>query len=248
MEEGVSTTALPSIRALTGTREQVSLSDLQNGGELPAELVPKAAPRPARLSDVQLTVNSRVTEVHQRWVAEGREQQWLRCPHAFYAVPPAKAKDMREKILKAGQLLKVRIWFGRADLSDNIGNTLITFTVVDLDLASRDQPSDPGLFSIAAINCCLDPAASRRENTRMTTDVTQTRGGLITEDHPYFHNLPGVDELLICACTTEATILVMVVPDHRLELCPACYRELALYLDRSCQLVFIGQAGLALRV
>lgn len=76
-----------------------------------------------------------------------------------------------------------------------------------------------------------------------TTEVV--RDGLISADHPYFHNLPDITEILTCTCGTGASILVMIPWSHRLELCTACYRRLALYLDHNCNIVFVGQAGLA---
>ena len=70
------------------------------------------------------------------------------------------------------------------------------------------------------------------------------RDGLITIGHPYFHNLPVNDETLVCNCGDIALILILI-PRHRLELCQACYRSLAPYLDRNCQLLTIGPGVLA---
>lgn len=121
---------LPKIRALTDAAE-VSVSDLRNGGDLPPELRPKAAPRRAQRSEVQIAIDARVAEVYQQWKDQGCEAVWLRCPLAFYAVPPAKRRDMHDKIRKAGRLHKVQIQFGRDDLLDDQGNALVVFTVKD---------------------------------------------------------------------------------------------------------------------
>lgn len=122
--------ALPTIRAITDPQE-VSLADILKEGDLPAELILKAAPRHHPRSTVQIAIDHRVNQVYHEWVASGRKESWLDCPHAFYAVPPSKAKSMRDKIREAGRLLRVQIWFGRTDLYDERGNALIAFTVID---------------------------------------------------------------------------------------------------------------------
>lgn len=64
------------------------------------------------------------------------------------------------------------------------------------------------------------------------------RSELITAGHPYYRNLPNIGEILVCCCGASAAMLVMV-PSHRLELCSACYRSLAPYLDRDCRIVLV---------
>lgn len=122
--------ALPSVRSVTESA-RVTVKDLDHGGDLPSGLIPHAAPKRASRSEVQIKIDARVAEVYQAWCEQGKEKVWLRCPHAFYAVPEVKVKDMRDKIRKAGRLLQVQIRFGRADLYDQEGNVLVVFTVVD---------------------------------------------------------------------------------------------------------------------
>lgn len=129
---------LPSVRSVSEP-VRVTVEDLDYGGDLPVGLIPHAAPKRATRSEVQIKIDTRVAEVYQRWCDEGKEKVWLRCPHAFYAVPPVKAKDMRDKIRKAGRLLQVQVRFGRTDMYDAEGNMLIVFTVVDKSSTAKEH-------------------------------------------------------------------------------------------------------------
>lgn len=131
----------PRVRELT--QQRVTLADLTRGGDLPADLVIQAAPVRSQRSTVQQTIDRRVAEVYQEWVATGRETKWLRCPIAYYPVAPEKVADLKLKIRYAGKLgvrvhdgkhtvvREVKIRFGKTDLYNDKGEIIVAFTVND---------------------------------------------------------------------------------------------------------------------